>query len=475
MSIMAVGDDDQNIYRFRGANVRFIRQFQSDYNADIHYLVENYRSTGNIISACNILIDHNQDRMKTDHPIEVNDARKMLPRGGNWQINDPLVRGKVQVLQVMDEVQQGIALREEIKRLQSLEGVFDVNNCAVLSSEWKDLDVIRSVLEESSIPVNFNWGRGRGFPSLTRLRENVLLLEYLKTSRTQSMNGSSLFAFLPEKQVDDNIWQENLRSLLKDWIEETHDTEQPVPAIEEYLYEALADQGRSKNLGNGVFLSTVHSVKGLEFDHVFILDGSWPKKQGDEAEEERRLFYVAMSRARETLSLFSIHNANNPHNQMVNGEFVLTRSAESAGGSPCSVYKYALLGMDDLFIDFAGMKKEEHSSRKAISGLKVGDDIWFRSTDKAIELVNKTGIAVGRLSKSAKEKWSKLLKDVEKAKVVVVVRRYKEDNSDEVHQKRCFGDKWEVPLVELKINTLERCTTSPVIIKDDNEGAIGAS
>ena len=454
MSIMAVGDDDQNIYRFRGANVSFIRQFQTDYNADIHYLVENYRSTANVISACNTLIEHNKDRMKTTHPIQVNDARKMLPRGGNWQINDTLVRGKIQVLRVKDEIQQSIALREEIKRMQSLEGGFDSNNCAVLSREWNDLDVIRSIFEEASIPINFNWGRGSGFPSLTRLRENVLLLEYLKKSRTQSMTGSSLLEFLPDKQTDDNIWQESLRSLLKDWIEETHDTEQPVPAIEEYLYEALADQGRSRNLGNGVFLSTVHSVKGLEFDHVFILDGSWSNKQGDEAEEERRLFYVAMSRARETLSLFSMNNAENPHINALKGEFVHTRAIESFGGTPLPVYKYAFLGMDDLFIDFAGMKKEGHPSRQAISDLQVGQDIWFTFTDKATELVNKAGITVGRLSKSTKSTWSTSLEKVEKANVVAIVRRYREDNSDETQQKRCFGDKWEVPLVELKMYLL---------------------
>ena len=45
MTILAVGDDDQNIYRFRGANVAFIRKFHEDYQAQIHYLVENYRST----------------------------------------------------------------------------------------------------------------------------------------------------------------------------------------------------------------------------------------------------------------------------------------------------------------------------------------------------------------------------------------------------------------------------------------------
>lgn len=451
MSIMAVGDDDQNIYRFRGANVSFIRQFKSDYNADIHYLVENYRSTGNIISACNVLIGHNQDRMKIDHPIMVNSARKMLPRGGNWQINDTLVRGKVQLLRVKDEVCQSMVLLEEIKRLMSLEGGFDLNSCAVLGREWKDLDVIRSVFEEASIPLNFNWGRGRGFPSLTRLRENVCLLEYLKAHRSDSITGSSLLMFLPSRQVDDNIWQGNLRSLLTDWIAETHDTPQPVSAVEDYLYEALADQGRSKNLGNGLFLSTVHSVKGMEFDHVFILDGSWGEKQGDDGEEERRLYYVAMSRARETLTLFSMSNACNPHNQVVRGEFVITRSLDTVPLMSLSVYQYVLLGMDDLFIDFAGMKKEDHPTRKALSGLMVGDEIGFKRTGKAVELVDKAGTVVGRLSKAAVGKWSASLKKIEKSEVVALVRRYKGDNSDEAQQKRCFGDKWEVPLVELKI------------------------
>ncbi|HUC85782.1 MAG TPA: RecQ family ATP-dependent DNA helicase, partial [Candidatus Acidoferrales bacterium] len=66
LSILAVGDDDQNIYAFRGANVEFIRRFREDYEAEVHYLVENYRSTRHIIEAANHLIEVNRDRMKTD-------------------------------------------------------------------------------------------------------------------------------------------------------------------------------------------------------------------------------------------------------------------------------------------------------------------------------------------------------------------------------------------------------------------------
>jgi hypothetical protein len=61
------------------ANVEFIRRFQRDYNAEVHYLVENYRSTRHIIDAANRLIGANTDRMKTDHPIRIDRHREMLP------------------------------------------------------------------------------------------------------------------------------------------------------------------------------------------------------------------------------------------------------------------------------------------------------------------------------------------------------------------------------------------------------------
>lgn len=59
LTILAVGDDDQNIYQFRGANIGFIRQFETDYQATKHYLVENYRSSKHIIDAANQLINAN--------------------------------------------------------------------------------------------------------------------------------------------------------------------------------------------------------------------------------------------------------------------------------------------------------------------------------------------------------------------------------------------------------------------------------
>src|ERR1035441_779131 len=85
LSILAVGDDDQNIYTFRGANVQFIRRFQQDYDAEVHYLVENYRSPRYIIDAANRLIAANVDRMKTERTIRLARSRKLLPPGGQFR------------------------------------------------------------------------------------------------------------------------------------------------------------------------------------------------------------------------------------------------------------------------------------------------------------------------------------------------------------------------------------------------------
>lgn len=454
LTIMAVGDDDQNIYQFRGANIGFIRRFHKDYTAEKHYLIENYRSSGNIISASNCLIANNRDRMKTDHPIEINRARRQLPPGGNWQRIDRLVQGRVAIIDVDSVQSQSQVVLEEIQRMRGLEGSFDLNQCAVLAREWKELDQIRSIFEGHGMPVNLNWGREKGFPTLRRIRENASLLAYLKNVRTEVRTGSSLLKFLPSDPERDNFWQANLRRLLVAWIEETHDAEQPVTQIEDYLYEALLDQGRSRNLGNGVFLSTVHSVKGLEFDHVFMLGENWQEKNGSEMEEARRLYYVGMSRARETLHLIRVQGMENPHTSVVTGDYVHHRVFSPSRKDVLfntrtrEVKRYTLLGLQDLYLDYAGLKNEGNPIRRSLELLQPGDRLGLVIRNGHIELVNQRGIAVSRLSKTARDKWKPYLGMVQEVRVVAVVTRNIEDIADEAFKTRCFGKTWEVPIVE---------------------------
>ncbi len=452
MTILAVGDDDQNIYRFRGANVDFIRRFHNDYEASTHYLVENYRSTANIIAAGNMLIGHNSDRMKTDHSIRINRARKNLPPGSNWQILDPLVQGKVQVFEVANQDDQALVLLEEIRRLHNLGSGFSFAGCAILAREWKELDRVRALFEQARIEVNVNWDK-HSFPSLTRIRENCILLEYLQQNRTKELRASDVLSLLPQNMDNENIWQINLRGMINDWAEETGDNPQPVPTILDYFYETLTEQRRSGHLGKGIFLSTVHSVKGLEFDHVYILGGGWRQEHGAELEEERRLYYVAMSRARETLHLFSLKDHFNPHSAVLSGKVLLRRSPVPAQREVLPRFRYQMLIMKDFYIDYAARKSLTNPVHKALAELRVGDLLKADIRNGRVELVDNDGISVARLSRAAGNHWQPRLQSIREITVLAMIRRRQTDISDAKFSDSCRVESWDVPIVELKVDS----------------------
>ena len=451
---MAVGDDDQNIYRFRGTNVEFIHKFQHDYKADIHYLTENYRSTAHIIGAANQLIQHNHDRMKTDHPIRINRGRKELPPGGNLQQSDLVGQGRVSILFVPDTNTQTVSILEKIRRLQQLDNNFSFSDCAVLCREWQDLDPIRTILEAENIPVSINWGR-YNFPTFTHIRENEKLLNYLQDNITKEMSANTLLNLLKPKSDGENknIWQDNLRSIIENLAEETADTAQPVPDILDYLYETLSDQRRSGNLGKGIFLSTVHSVKGMEFNHIFIPANSWQQKQGAALEEERRLFYVAMSRARESLHLFSLQHIKHPHISLLAGEEFIKKTTHRDEGGKLPHVRYEILGMKELYIDYGAGKPLSHSMHKELSRLQPGDTLQLEERNKQLELTSK-GISVARLSKDAAKRWQTRLHAIKSAKIIAIAVRHRSAIRDEAFLDRCQVESWELPIVELKVDAL---------------------
>ena len=118
LSLFAVGDDDQNIYTFKGSSVEFIRRFEKDYKARPAYLTDNYRSTGHIVAAANAVIGPSCERMKADHPIHVDRRRVKEPDGGDWALRDPVTQGRVQVLPVGDTpISQAQTIVAELRRL----------------------------------------------------------------------------------------------------------------------------------------------------------------------------------------------------------------------------------------------------------------------------------------------------------------------------------------------------------------------
>lgn len=460
LALLAVGDDDQNIYTFRGANVEFIRRFQSDYQAKNFFLVENYRSSAHIIAAANCLIAHNSDRMKTDHAIRINKGRERLPTGGSWKDLDPVAQGRVQLLRVNDAAHQAVALVDELLRLKQRNPTLSWSDCAVLAKEWDELAPMRALCEQRGIPIICAID-GKKSPPLYRIREVRQFFAALKTRHDELLSATNLLSIIGELTGDrqTNIWWELLRGILQELGEESGDAQLPMSYFTEYVYESLAEQRREQAVGAGVFLSTVHSAKGMEFPHVLVPGGGW--KLGrimHEQEEERRVYYVAMTRAKETLCLFERADMPNPHTGLVTGDFLLEREPQFIAPPDYTVLRrrYDVLGMGDLFLDYAGRRRTGDPVHRHLAGLNPGDFLRASPKGENIELHDGEGNSVAKLSKTAVKTWRGRLGCIERITVLAMVQRTAEDSGEE-YRAICQCEQWEVPVAEVVYHAENSC------------------
>jgi ATP-dependent DNA helicase RecQ len=232
---------------------------------------------------------------------------------------------------------------------------------------------------------------------------------------------------------------------MRDWQTETGDGKVPTVQTLEFLYETLADQRRERRLGQGVLLGTIHSVKGMEFGHVFILDGGWG---GQDREEQRRLLYVALTRAKETLCLLQRGDVQNAFLQEIDGDFVLRRNASETPHFPASTQKqYAILGMQDFYLNYAARFPETAAVHRCLAKLQTGDRLdLLRDGDRIA--VKQGALTIAMLSQHASVAWRGKLEDIETATVIALVRRYRDDGSEE-YRDACRVGQWEVPLLEV--------------------------
>ena len=445
LSIMAVGDDDQSIYEFRKANVRFIRQFEEDYRAQRHYLVQNYRSTEHIIAAANQLIAHNRDRMKTEYEIRINEARRNHHPGGILANIDRGLRGRVQILDCQDTVAQALAAVAELKRLKGLLPDLTWEDCAVLAKRGltgNELDHFRSAANHAGIPLSLPLDSNETV-SPFRIREFDSAFKHLHQFRSELFTHADLDRHLACLNLKASPRTARLKAMQEHWELETGGSEFPVQAFASYMADCLLEARRAQRVGKGVFTGTVHSVKGLEFRVVLVLDGHWQLQRRDQPEEERRLFYVAMTRAMDYLVLFHRHGANNPHLRHISGEACLHREGPGSGSYP--LRGYATLGLPDLFLSFAGRKGEDHRIHAALRDLHAGDTV---SLSESKQQLMHNGTTVASLSRKGREKVKSIPNSTVEGTVLAMVRRSVEDE-DEKYRGQNRTATWEVPMVEL--------------------------
>ena len=351
-NICAVGDTDQNIYSWRGANIKNMLHFEKDFpNAKVIMLEQNYRSTKNIIEAANNVIKKNQYRVDKTLFTENVDGESI----DIYEAYDEVVEAE-SVAEKIDDLLKGNIDPEEVAVLYRANFQSRVLEEALLGRqipyqvlgikfferrEVKDiLSYIKAAYNKESLSdikrIINTPTRGIGKVTLTKLfagnfsdlpktmQEKInmfyILLDKIREYTDIHTPSESIKYVIKESGLEDELSRgpsddlerlENMRELVT--LATKYDQMERGLGIEKLLEDAslASDQDTLMHKSKGVRLMTVHASKGLEFKYVFItgleqdlfphtrMDG----KSKEDSEEERRLFYVALTRARQKLYL----------------------------------------------------------------------------------------------------------------------------------------------------------------------------
>lgn len=325
-NFVAVGDFDQSIYGFRGADVNIMLNFQKDFpDCETYYLEENYRSTQKIIEAANSLIKHNRNRK--DKPLFT--LREM----GTTHITQSFGDEEREASQVAAIIQAGV------KQGQSYSDFAVLYRVNVLSRAYEEafttLEIPYQVLggpgffQRKEIQNVLSFLRLRQEPENKKALDSVTaILTDIDQARANSQRISAVLDLLPqsgnlEESFDVILEQTGYLDYLKqnkstaglrkvENVEELRSTLVKFGNCGKSVADFLAfiDQVHSQKEANAVKLLTSHAAKGMEFDTVFIVaaeEGMFPHYNAEteaQLEEERRLFYVSVTRAKNQLFIY---------------------------------------------------------------------------------------------------------------------------------------------------------------------------
>ena len=357
-NLFVVGDDDQSIYRFRGAKPEILLGFTKDYpEAKLTILNKNYRSTGAIVNRAAQLIDHNEQRYKKDFKAFREKGEEVLvkafvkpadqylkmireivdlheKRGVPWEEIAVIFRTNLQMAGLVEQLMMynvPFVMKDSVPNIYEhwiAKDIFSYMNLAFGGNRREDyLRIInrpnryisRAYLDED--PVNLSNLKDY-YENKEWMLERIEQLEY-DLYMLASMgpypaiqyirHSIGYDAYLKEYAAYRGIKADDLLEVLDDLMDKSHahsTWEEWFQAIGQYS-ETLKLRARQKFEENeGIRLLTMHGAKGLEYDVVYIPDandGMTPHKKAltaSEQEEERRMFYVAMTRAKNDLRVY---------------------------------------------------------------------------------------------------------------------------------------------------------------------------
>lgn len=354
-NIFVVGDIDQSIYAFRGANYKNILNFEKDYpNNKTILLEENYRSTKAILNVANDIIKNNKMRKEKNLWTQNSDGEKITYHKSENEkdeasyvkneikklINNGIEKSDIAVLyrtnaqsRIIEEelLHENIPYkvvgsfyfynRKEIKDLISyLKLIYnqndDISLLRIINTPRRGIGLktienltIKAISENKSIYESIESGKELVFKNviekIKEKKENLSLTELIEyilieTGMKQELEN--------EKTVESEIRLENLNEFKT--VARNFEEKYGIISLEEFLdsISLVSDIEEHKDNKDVVTLMTVHSAKGLEFGYVFLIgmeETIFPHKNSlldhEEIEEERRLCYVAITRAKKKL------------------------------------------------------------------------------------------------------------------------------------------------------------------------------
>lgn len=354
-NICVVGDSDQNIYSWRGANIENIIRFERDYpGATVVLLEENYRSTKTIIEAANEVIKKNSVRIpknlftnnKQGEPIGIyeawneedearfvaNKADALIREGINPNDIAVLYRANFQS-RVLEEamLMRNVPYQVLGTKFFDRKEIKDIISYIKASLNKESLSDIKRVINlpargigKTTIAKLFA-GQFSDLPAAMQKKINgfYALLTEIKDSLETARPSEAIKLLIKKTGIEEALKTgtdedrerlENIKELVT--LATRYDGLAGMDGIEKLLDDAALaseqDSIEDKKAKNGVKMMTAHASKGLEFPYVFVVgleQGLFPhdrhdsKRTADEQEEERRLFYVALTRAREKVYL----------------------------------------------------------------------------------------------------------------------------------------------------------------------------
>lgn len=358
-NICVVGDDSQAIFSWRGANYQKILNFEKDYkNAKVIMLEQNYRSTKKILDAANCVIKNNKQRKEKNLWTENEDGEKikyyraydgrdeahyvthtinkLKEKGISYEDIAILYRTNAQSRTMEEELLKenipyhivgGFSFyqRKEIKDLLAYLKLIhnpkdNVSFLRVINTPkrgigLKSIENLTRKADENNLSLfeSIDGGKEASFKEIIErlidIKEEISLTELID----KVLDSSGLKHELEsEKSLEADIRLENLEEFKS--ITRSFEAREGEISLEDFLFEVslVSDKDEYDSTNGKVNLMTVHSVKGLEYDYVFIIgveEGLFPHMnalmEAGELEEERRLCYVAITRAKKDLYIIN--------------------------------------------------------------------------------------------------------------------------------------------------------------------------